>query len=64
VIIGEAVWQGGYRYVVDWSLYCHHVNYFTLRSLIQANAAAVAEYNDHVIDVLAARVAGARLLAA
>jgi hypothetical protein len=59
-IIGEAVWRGRSRYAVDWSLYCHHVNYFTLRRLIQANAAAVAEYNDHVLDVLARRVVAVR----
>ena len=64
VLIGEAVWRGDWSYVVDWSLYCHHVNYFTLRPLIQTNAPAVAEYNDHVLQVLAARVAGSRLLRA
>ena len=56
VLLANAVWRRKLRYVVDRGVYCHHVNYWSIRPQIQAMGDEVARYNERVLELLRSRL--------
>ena len=45
VLFAEAVYAGRATYVVDTSIFCHHVNYYSLRAEVRAFGEAIERWN-------------------
>jgi hypothetical protein len=45
VLFAEAVYGGRASYVVDTRIFCHHVNYYSLRGEVQALGAQIDRWN-------------------
>jgi hypothetical protein len=49
VLFAEAVYAGRATYVVDTRIFCHHVNYFSLRAEIQALGETIESWNRRAV---------------
>jgi hypothetical protein len=49
VLLAEAVYAGRATYVVDTRIFCHHVNYWSLRGLIREMGETVEAWNRRAV---------------
>lgn len=51
LLIGTAARDGRAEYVVDYSIFAHHINYWSVRELLTHNQQLVRDYNQRVISL-------------
>lgn len=49
VLFAQAVYEGRATYVVDTSIFCHHVNYYSLRSEVHALGETIERWNRRAV---------------
>jgi hypothetical protein len=50
ILLAEGVRSGPFRYKIDYGLFCHHVNYYSIRSLVQENSRLVEAFHRRIFE--------------
>ncbi len=58
VLMANAVRYSNLRYKIDYSIFCHHINYYTIRDLVKKHAKLINTFNEKILTYYAMKNGG------